>query len=247
MEYPQHISHVIESDPRKMALFDSLWTEYHANHGSPADSTRVLQFMYLVEIANGLAAGDYIELGTHKGFTLKLIHKLMDPSRTLYALDTFEGFDARDIKIEKKIYQNDWTVGNFLPTSTQAVGAYVGNGTPPANLRLVKGWFPESFVDLHSKKWRFVHIDFDLYQPIKTAMALVWKNLVPGGVLLVHDYGCLGFPGAKKAVDEFCDVNGLFPIQLSDRWGSAVLRKPKLYSSKNIASGLMSRARHLWR
>jgi O-methyltransferase len=227
VEYPQHLPDNIEQHAARRALFDSLWKNYHAAHGRPADSTRIMHFMYLVEAANALAPGDYIELGTHKGFTLRLIHKLMDPTRTLYSLDTFEGFDARDIKVENTVYENNWTVGNFLPTSDQAVSVYVGDGVAPANLKVIKGWFPESFAGLENHSWRFIHIDFDLYQPIKVAMEMLWGKLVPGGVMLVHDYGCLGFPGARKAVEEFCDARGIYPVQLGDRWGSAVLRKSR--------------------
>ena len=220
---PQHVPHSFDCVPEEKERFFALWHEYYAKHGNPSDPMRVLHLMNLVQTANGLAEGDYIELGVHIGLTLRLIHKFMDPSRTLYGLDTFEGFDARDIKIEKTIYNNDWTVGNFNPTSIEGVNQYVGN---PANLRLVKGWFPESFVGLEKKRWRFVHIDMDLYQPIKNAMALLWPNIVTGGVMLVHDYGCFGFR-ARIAVDEFAESIGIFPVQLADRWGSAVFRKPK--------------------
>jgi hypothetical protein len=45
--------------------------------------------------------------------------------------------------------------------------------------------------------------------------------------MVVHDYGCLGFPGVKIAVDEFSRARGVFPVQLADRWGSVVFRKPR--------------------
>jgi O-methyltransferase len=220
----QFIPHTIEC--LHTERFQALWSEYHASHGEPADPVRVMHFIYLLQIANDLSNGDYIELGTHKGFTLKLIHKLMDDRRTLYSLDTFEGFDQRDINIEKRVYRNEWTAGNFAPTSVEGVGRYVGDGKCPPNLKIIKGWFPQSFAGLEGKRWRLVHIDFDLYQPIKEALERLWDSVVPGGVVMVHDYGCHGFPGARKAVDEFCGQLGLFPVQLTDRWGTAVIRKP---------------------
>ena len=96
----------------------------------------------------------------------------------------------------------------------------------PANLKIVKGWFPESFKGLEEIRWRFVHIDFDLYQPIKTALETLWKPLLPGGIVMVHDYGCYGFPAARRAVDEFCHAIGQLPVELNDRWSTAVIRKP---------------------
>ena len=185
-----------------------------------------MQFFYLVEIANRAPEGDYVELGTFKGYTARLIYRLMDQSRRLYLLDTYEGFDERDLPVEKKLYANDWHAGNFEPTSPEAVTAYVGGGSPPANVVPIKGWFPDSFKGLEDHRWRFVHIDLDLYQPILTACDMLWPRLVPGGVMLIHDYGCYGFR-ANLAVDEFAAKIGQVPVPLADRWGSVAIIKPR--------------------
>jgi hypothetical protein len=194
--------------------------------GLYSDPIRVLNFFQMIQAANRLSQGDYLELGSHRGYSLRVIHHFMDPAQKLYSLDTFEGFDAKDIAIEQTKYDAPWTEGNFAPTSVERVARYVGDGVWPENLKIVKGWFPESFRGLEDRRWRFVHIDFDLYQPIKTALEMLWDNVLPGGVIMVHDYGSFGFPAARKAVDEFCATIGQFPIELSDRWSTAVLRKP---------------------
>jgi O-methyltransferase len=221
----QAVPHWFEAEPDKRALFDELWREYDAQHGEPHDPVRVMMFMHLLKIANAAPDGDYIELGTHRGFTARLIWRLMDASKQFLSFDTFEGFAEPDITIEKQIYANNWTVGNFLPTSPEGVFEYVSGGKPANNLKVIKGWFPQSFAGYEDRKFRFVHIDFDLYQPIKVAMELLWPKVVPGGIMLVHDYGCFGFPGAKKAVDEFGAQAGLIPVPMADRWGSVILAK----------------------
>lgn len=223
----QSLTNVVDAFPQKGAQLRKAIAEYNAAHGWPFDPIRVVHLFQQLEAVNALPPGDYIELGVHKGFALKVIHRFMDPNRTLYALDTFEGFDNRDLSVEAKHYASPWQAGNFLPTSVEGVGAYVGDGACPANLRIVKGWFPDSFQGLEDRRWRFVHIDFDLYQPIKTALETLWPVLLPGGVVIVHDYGNYGFPAARQAVDEFCDTVGVYPIQFGDRWGSAALRKPR--------------------
>lgn len=224
--FEQSITHHAEAFPKQGTQLRKAITDYNASHGQPFDPIRVVHLFQQLQAANALPPGDYIELGVHKGFALKVIHRFMDPTRTLYALDTFEGFDTRDLSVEAKHYASTWHAGNFSPTSVEGVGAYVGNGACPANLKIVKGWFPDSFKGLEDRRWRFVHIDFDLYQPIKTALETLWPALLPGGVVIVHDYGNYGFPAARQAVDEFCAATGVFPIQFGDRWGSAALRKP---------------------
>ncbi|HTC12057.1 MAG TPA: TylF/MycF/NovP-related O-methyltransferase [Acetobacteraceae bacterium] len=223
----QSLTNVVDALPQKGAQLRQAIADYNAAHGWPFDPIRVVHLFQQLEAANALPPGDYVELGVHKGFALKVIHRFMDPGRTLFALDTFEGFDNRDLSIEATHYASPWQVGNFTPTSVERVGAYVGGGACPSNLKIVKGWFPESFHGLEDRRWRFVHIDFDLYQPIKIALRTLWPALLPGGVVIVHDYGNYGFPAARQAVDEFCDTVGVYPIQFGDRWGSVGLRKPR--------------------
>lgn len=230
--YKQYPPHVLDMFPEKDAIFREALKAYSSvsvadePSGLHTDPNRVLNFFQLIAAANRLPPGDYIELGSHRGFSLRVIHRFMDPSRTLYSFDTFEGFDELDIAVEKTMYHTLWTAGSFAPTSVERVAHYVGDGSWPSNLKIVKGWFPNSFKGLDDVRWRFVHIDFDLYQPIKASLETLWKPLLPGGVVMIHDYGCYGFPGARKAVDEFCEAIGQLPIELPDRWSTAVLRKP---------------------
>jgi hypothetical protein len=230
--YQQLLPHVLSTFPEKaeqvrnaLRAYTSVSVEDEAS-GLYTDPIRVLNFFQIIEAANKLPPGDYIELGSHRGYSLRVISTFMDKSQTLYSLDTFEGFDERDISVESQKYDSPWTAGNFGPTSVERVARYVGDGVWPPHLKVVKGWFPDSFKGLEGKQWRFVHIDFDLYQPIKSAMETLWEPLLPGGVMMVHDYGSYGFPAARKAVDEFAAAVGVYPIELPDRWSTAVLRKP---------------------
>lgn len=204
----------------------SLWEKYDRDDGRTADPMRVLHLINLVETANTLQDGHYIELGVHRGFTLRIIHQTMDRNKALYGLDTFTGFDPRDVQVERNLYPDNGTKYGFHPTSLEGVRKYLADGGDAKNVELIKGWFPQTFAGLEGFRWRFVHIDFDLYEPVRQAMNLLWPNIVVGGVMLVHDYGCLGFPGVKIAVDQFAKAQGVFPVQLADRWGSVVFRKP---------------------
>ena len=225
--------HRFEMSADERTTFERLAREYSDTHErswrwKPHDAVRVMQLMSLIEQANAAPPGDYGEFGCHCGLVSRVIHQLMDPSSTLHAFDTFEGFKEADLSVERKIYLAHWYAGQHFPAvSPESVAHYVGDGRWPENLKIYKGWFPKSFEGLDHLSWRFVHIDFDLYQPIKTALERLWPRIVPGGVCVVHDYGCQGFPGAKMAVDEFFDGFGLTPMNLGDRWGSIAVIKPK--------------------
>jgi len=188
----------------------------------PPDQARLLQLHQQLDAANKLAPGDYVELGVLFGQTLKFIHRRMDPERELYGFDTFVGFDARDIAVERGLYPCHWRVGNFSSTSADGVAEYLGR---PNNLKLVTGWLPMAFKPFEHLRWRFAHVDMDLYAPTRAALALLWPRMVPGGIIMVHDYGCCGFR-ARNAVDEFGLEVGVPPIEMPDRYSTAIIRKP---------------------
>ncbi len=49
-----------------------------------------------------------------------------------------------------------------------------------------------------------------------------------GGVILIHDYFNSGFPGVKKAVDEFCQKHNIFAIPIGDDISIAVCKTMSL-------------------
>jgi O-methyltransferase len=216
----------ILNDVTKQALLLEAINEYAALT-TERDDVRVVQLFYLMQQANKLPDGDYIEMGVHHGLTLRIIHKCMVPECMLYGLDTFEGFNQQDLDIEytRAAYRMNGgdpnKVGGFWPTSPEQVEAYLGK---PSNLKLVKGWFPDAYAGLEDRKWRFVHLDMDLYQPTLRALQMLWSQVVPGGMVVVHDYGAVAF-AARQAVDEFCESQCLYPVELVDSMRSIVLRK----------------------
>jgi O-methyltransferase len=192
--------------------------------GDPPDRIRLHKMFEYLQVANKLGGGHYIELGVHLGLTLRFIYRYMDKSQRLYAFDTFKGFNKDDIAIESSIYTNHWRPGNFHPTSSRGVASYVGDGAPPENLRVIAGPFPRTFKGYEKVRWRFAHIDMDLYAPTEAALDILWPRMVPGGIIMVHDYGVGGFR-VHLAVDRFCEKNGVSMQKLADRWGTAVMVK----------------------
>jgi O-methyltransferase len=90
-------------------------------------------------------------------------------------------------------------------------------------LKFHKGWIPDSLSTVPEQQYRFVHVDVDLYEPTLGAVAYFFPKLVPGGLIVCDDYGSLAWPGARRAIDEYCQRQGLRPLLLST--GQAVLRQ----------------------
>lgn len=92
------------------------------------------------------------------------------------------------------------------------------------NLFLIKGYFPDSFVNYEDIKWRFVHLDADLYEPIFNGLVKFWPNVVKNGCVLIHDYNN-HYRGVKKAVEDYFKNKELILIALPDKSGSVLLIK----------------------
>jgi O-methyltransferase len=83
------------------------------------------------------------------------------------------------------------------------------------------GWLPASLAGQPDRTYRFIHLDVDLYDPTAGGLAYFYPRLIPGGVIMTDDYG---WPGARRAFDEFCAANSLaFTTFPTDQ---AILRKP---------------------
>jgi len=68
------------------------------------------------------------------------------------------------------------------------------------------GWIPSAFPAETESRYRFVHVDVDLYQPTLDSFEYFWPRLVPGAVVVCDDYN---WPGGRRAVEEFCARAGV--------------------------------------
>lgn len=154
--------------------------------------------------------GCVAESGVFQGDFAKDINRVFG-GKKLYLFDTFEGFDARDVEVDKQNLLSHENAGHFGITSVDVVRAKLPH---PENAVFRKGWFPETTVGV-DERFCFVNIDFDLYQPILAALEYFYPRMVDGGVILVHEYFSEYWKGVKKAVDEFAGKTAgvkLFPV-----------------------------------
>ena len=165
--------------------------------------------------------GDAAELGVFRGDFAALINAAF-PDRTLHLFDTFEGFPAEDVEVERKEGLSRAKTGDFADTAAELVEKHLPH---PERAVFHKGYFPDTFRGCTEKTFAFVSVDADLYAPTAAALPLFFDRLSPGGVLLIHDVNSTQFSGAGKAVREFCAQRGLLPMPVCDLHGSAVLRK----------------------
>ena len=87
------------------------------------------------------------------------------------------------------------------------------------------GWIPASLEGLPERQYKFVNLDLDLYDPIKGAIEYFYPRMVTGGAIVIDEYAIPRWPGAKKAVDEFCREQGLIAAISLTTGNGALIKK----------------------
>jgi O-methyltransferase len=200
--------------------FSAAWTDFPCRDGLINDRR-----FNLYNLAKALASvqGDLAECGVNVGRGSYLM-LAANPNNTkhLYGFDSFEGLsettqDDRPRDARAKPWQaRDLAVDEAMARSN--LRAFDGRFT------LLKGWIPERFDEVADKRFSFVHVDVDLYEPTRDSIAFFWPRLNAGGLLVCDDYGSRRCPGARKAMDEFARAEGLQVAELSSMQG--LLFKP---------------------
>lgn len=155
---------------------------------------------------NTLLQYNVAECGTFKGLSAYQIANLLKNksfNKNFYIFDSFEGlseFKAKDIDPNNKNIDFEARRKEFSCSQDIVMGRLKDFDF----ISYHKGWIPERFEDVSEDvKFGLVHIDVDLYQPIYDCLEFFYPKMVSGGIIVLDDYGYLGFPGAKKAVDDF--------------------------------------------
>ena len=126
------------------------------------------------EINSRKISGEIAEIGVYKGdFALKLSQ--LFPNRKLYLFDTFEGFDERDISLDKKYSSAEKET--FSDTSLTLIKEKISH----KNLIIRKGYFPDTLKkEDMDKKFAFVSLDTDLFKPIYDGLNFFYPRLARG-------------------------------------------------------------------
>lgn len=138
--------------------------------------------------------GDTAECGVLLGATSFLICAANEPrARVHHLFDSFEGLSRpgeRD--------GGHWDEG-VLAVAEDDVRRMLGGFE---RVEYHAGWIPTRFADVEDRKFAFVHVDVDLYEPTRDSVAFFYPRLAEGGILVCDDYGQSTCPGATRAVDE---------------------------------------------
>ena len=146
------------------------------------------------------------------------------PTSNLYLFDTFEGFDRRDIEIEKGRGFSISTVGHFAITSEKMVMDQMPH---PELVHIRKGYFPESIDDSDSEnRYIFINLDFDLYNPTLEGLRYFYPRMIERGIILIHDFYHMNYKAVPEAIKSFEDEIGFHVVKMpiGDHCSMAIIK-----------------------
>lgn len=171
--------------------------------------------------------GDFVECGVWRGgSTMAAIDTLLknsDKSREIYLYDTYEGM-SEPTEVDKVFTGTGAdhlmeTTDREDPTSVWCYSAIEevqrNVGTlkyPSEKIHFVKGKVEDTIPQTLPGKIALLRLDTDFYESTAHELKHLYPLLVPGGVIIIDDYG--HWEGARKAVDEYIEAQKL-PLLLN--------------------------------
>ena len=181
----------IRAEGRTYLHLDRLYTLWQAVRNMPASAEGV------------------IEIGVYEGGSARFIAAALRArglDLPLAACDTFAGHAVVDESVDGR-----HQVGKqFVKVSADDVRTYLRDHP---NVRVVEGDIHDTSTSLHDmRRLGLLHVDVDVYPPTRHSLEVFAPRVVPGGTIVVDDYGFKTCPGARKAVDEFAALHPEFGL-----------------------------------
>jgi hypothetical protein len=162
-----------------------------------------------------------------------------------HLIDSFRGFEyAHSADLQPGAYQGLFGLNERGP-SERSFRKRTGRVMAPfPDVEFHEGWIPTGFDSLDtSARYRFVHIDVDLHDPTHASLEYFFPRVVPGGVIVIDDYGFRSWPGCRTATHAFCEKHGVHVIPLP--YGDATIIKRGPETSLETPVELAASFRHV--
>ena len=151
--------------------------------------------------------GDIVECGVCNGGTAAILAHFATHSqleRTVWLFDSFVGMPQSTERDGQAALAH---VGKEVGDIENVVLVLKMVDADMKHVRIVKGWFQDTFRTATIPNIALLNIDADWYESVKLCLETFYDAIVPGGFISLDDYG--HWPGCKQAVDEFFEARHL--------------------------------------
>ncbi len=159
--------------------------------------------VYAMARAQSALDGDMAEVGVYQGCSARLI-SLAGADTQLHLFDTFAGLPTPDAREGRILAERQYA------SALDGVQRYLADRL---NVVFHPGLFAAASDHVRDRRFSFVHLDVDLKSSTRDCLDFFYPRMVPGGVILTHDYSVLD--GVREAFTEFLAGQRERAIELS--------------------------------
>lgn len=165
--------------------------------------------------ANGLrlGKGDLVECACYKGVTARIVCDYLDfgahPDRHYYLYDLFEHDESMP--------------HHHMPEHSKTLYQQVQDRfSHLSNVTITQGRVPESLEKAMPEKIAFLHLDLNNAMAEIGALEQLFDRMLPGAVMVLDDYGWLGYRVQKVIEDDWFAQRGYRVLELPTGQGLLV-------------------------
>jgi len=156
--------------------------------------------------------GDFVECGVNTGAYARAIIEYINFPKTnkkFWLFDTFSGL------VKEQLNDKEKEIG-FYKHYNHYVDVYedVKQTFSAFNVEVVKGAVPNTLVNFTGNKIAYLSIDMNVTAPEIAAVNYFWDKIVPGGIIMLDDYGFSPHIEQKRAFDELASKKGVNILSL---------------------------------
>ena len=132
--------------------------------------------------------GDFVECGVLKGLCSEVICKYLgfqDLPRRFFLYDTFAGMPEETSTEQERSQYPSYMKMDSDSLYKQVCDRFAVYG----NVQVVKGIVPNSFAQAAPEKIAFMHLDMNSEQAEILALEHLFDKIVPGGIIVLDDFG----------------------------------------------------------
>ncbi len=158
--------------------------------------------LYSVARAQSRLPGEMAEVGVYQGVSAKII-SVASGSVPLHLFDTFSGLPQPEADEHDRMRE-----GHYAASLT-SVSSFLSDCE---NVSFYRGLFPDTAGPCTDCRFSFVHLDVDLRSSTLGCLEFFYPRMMPGGIILTHDYSYLD--GVREAFAEFLAGKQERPIEM---------------------------------
>jgi O-methyltransferase len=154
--------------------------------------------------------GDVIECGVWRGGACVLMRgflKAHGDDRNVWLADSFDGLPAPTHEADTGYDISKDKCPQLAITLEMVEDLFRRYDLLDPQVKFLKGWFKDTLPGAPLEKISLLRLDGDLYESTMDAIVPLYDKVVPGGFIIVDDYGVL--PPCRKAIHDFADSRNL--------------------------------------